>query len=80
MFQETKDRQNFQARYVLRHPWQGEVGACPAAKRYFDEVARRQEHEAQTLANLTGWNLTEIRDRMTLPPAVTTRWWEKLWR
>ena len=34
MFQETQDRQNFQARYVLRHPWQGDANACPEAKSY----------------------------------------------
>ena len=26
VFQETADRQNFQARYVLRQPWRGEAG------------------------------------------------------
>jgi hypothetical protein len=29
-FQETYDRENFQGRYVLRHPWQGNA-SCPAA-------------------------------------------------
>src|SRR6266404_5712048 len=43
MFQETQDRQNFQARYILRHPWQGDANACPEAKSYFEELARRQE-------------------------------------
>jgi len=80
MFQETKDRQNFQARYVLRHPWQGDAGACPAAKNYFVEVAARQEREAQTLANLTGWNLDTIRDRMNIATAPAPKWWERLWR
>jgi hypothetical protein len=80
MFQETKDRQNFQARYVLRHPWQGEAGACPAAKNYFMEVAARQEREAQTLANLTGWNLDTIRERMNIATAPVPKWWERLWR
>jgi hypothetical protein len=80
MFQETKDRQNFQARYVLRHPWQGESSACPEAKTYLDEVARRQEREAQTLANLTGWNLNAIRGRMNIDAAPAQKWWERLWR
>ena len=48
VFQETQDRTNFQARYVLRHPWAGDVDACPEAKLYFEGVRRRQEHEAQT--------------------------------
>ena len=38
VFQETQDRTNFQARYVLRHPWTGAADACEAAKPYFAEV------------------------------------------
>jgi hypothetical protein len=80
MFQETQDRQNFQARYVLRHPWQGDANACPAAKRYFADLAQRQVREAQTLASLTGWNVAEISTRMNLPTPATRQWWERLWR
>jgi hypothetical protein len=79
MFQETKDRQNYQARYVLRHPWPGDAGACPEAKHYVREVALRQEREAQTLANLTGWNLNAIRDRMNIMAVPAPKWWERLW-
>ena len=49
-FQETADRQNFQVRYVLRHPWTGDESACAEAKPYFDSVRARQEKEAQMLA------------------------------
>jgi hypothetical protein len=80
MFQETQDRANFQTRYVLRHPWSGDTSACDAAPRYFDEVARRQEREAQTLANLTGWDLNQIRARMNIAAAPRTTWWERLWK
>jgi hypothetical protein len=80
MFQETQDRQNFQARYVLRHPWSGDAAACDAAPRYFEEVAKRQEREAQTLANLTGWDLNQIRARMNIAAAPKTMWWERLWK
>jgi len=80
MFQETSDRQNFQARYVLRHPWKGDPQACAEAKLYFDEVTRRQEREAQTLASLTGWDVARIRARMNLQPAAHAAWWERLWR
>jgi hypothetical protein len=80
MFQETSDRQNFQARYVLRHPWKGDPEACAEAKLYFDEVAKRREREAQTLASLTGWDATAIRARMNLQPASQAAWWERLWR
>jgi len=59
-FQETADRANFQGRYVLRHPWKGSAD-CPAAKTYFEEtLPKRLKTEAETLANLTGWDLQEI--------------------
>ncbi|HSS70734.1 MAG TPA: DUF2330 domain-containing protein, partial [Casimicrobiaceae bacterium] len=80
VFQETQDRQNFQARYVLRHPWQGDPNACPQAKNYFDEVAKRQEREAQTLANLTEWELSAIRSRMNMRTVSAPQWWERLWK
>jgi len=60
VFQETGDRSNFQGRYVLRHPWKGN-SECPAGKTYFQEtLPKRLKTEAQTLANLTGWDLQEI--------------------
>ncbi len=80
MFQETQDRQNFQARYVLRHAWNGDATACAEAKPYFDSVAKRQETEAQTLATLTGWDVNQIRGRMNLPATARPAWWEGLWR
>ena len=63
VFQETSDRQNFQTRYVLNNPWKGSPDACPAARDYFRELASRQEREAQSLANLTGWDINDIRRR-----------------
>jgi hypothetical protein len=80
VFQETADRQNFQARYVLRHPWRGDASSCDAAPAYFDEVARRQEREATILASLTGWDVDAIRARMALAPRTPSRWWESLWK
>ena len=79
MFQQTADRQPYQARYVLRHPWTGAPDACAAAAGYFDSVRERQGREAATLATLTGWNVDTIRSRMSLAPAATPRWWESLW-
>ena len=84
-FQETGDRQNYQTRYVLRHPFQGSPTACEAARDYYREVGKRQEREADTLAKLTGWNLTEIRGRMQLPAGADNKsgdgkpWWSTLW-
>jgi len=68
VFQETRDRANFQARYVLRHPWAGSPNECPEAQGYFQQVNRRQEAEARQLASLTGWELDSIRGRMDLRP------------
>ncbi len=90
VFQETGDRQNFQGRYVVRHPWKGSPDACPEARRYFEELKKRQEREAQTLANLTGWSLEDIRRGVPaisgMPPQEPRppqekpqTWWEKLW-
>ncbi len=63
-FQETGDRQNFQARYVLENPWKGSPDACRQARVYFRSLAERQEREAQALANLTGWDINDIRNRV----------------
>jgi len=77
VFQVTGDRQNFQARYVLRHAWSGSPDSCPQARGYFDDLRRRREEEARTLADLTGWGIESIRARMDLKPAP--RWWERIW-
>lgn len=77
-FQETADRQNFQARYVLRHAWSGEF-TCDAMP-YLDSVKKRHEAEAQTLASLTGWRLEEIRRTMKLDATSDEgAWWRKIW-
>jgi hypothetical protein len=78
MFQETADRQNFQVRYVLRHPWSGDASACAEAGPYFDAVRAREEREAQTLATLTGSDVNAIRARMSLAPQKE-KWWDALW-
>jgi hypothetical protein len=82
VLQETADRSNFQARYVLRHPWKGEDSSCPATEEYRREVLRRQENEARQLANLTGWNIVDIRAQMNLRTDAGDggeKWWQKLW-
>lgn len=81
MFQETKDRTNFQTRYVLRHPAKVEPEACPEAKPYLDGVKKRQEQEAQQLATLTGGDINAIRKKLALPPAPQPKpWWDGLWK
>ena len=80
VFQETADRQNFQARYVLRHPFEGDL-TCDAADEYRRELRERQEHEASNLAELTGWSVGGIRKKMDLTSdkGRTKKWWESLW-
>ena len=82
-FQETADRSNFQGRYVLRQPWDG-AGSCAEAAQYRQSLVARHEHEAQTLASLTGWDLQTIRTKMALngvpPEGNEPRWWQRLWR
>lgn len=81
LFQETSDRANFQARYILRHPWTGQ-DECPAATTYRQQLRERHEREAHTLATLTGWNIADIRKAMNLaalPAGDGKKWYERLW-
>lgn len=79
MFIETGDRENFQGRYIVRHPWAGGEN-CPQAKTYLTEVLpNRQAKEAQQLANLTGWKLEKFPADNPSPPIDPKRWWEKIW-
>jgi hypothetical protein len=63
MFMETRDRENVQGRYVLQHPWSGEA-KCAAGDQYWASLPARFTKEANTLASLTGWDVSEIRARM----------------
>jgi len=63
MFLETSDRENFQGRYVLRHPWQGST-SCPAGEAYRADLPVRFAHEAINLVALTGWSRREVEAKM----------------
>lgn len=83
VFQETADRENFQGRFILRHPWKG-TDRCEAATAYRRELPRRLEQQATTLASLTGWDVGKIRGKMNLKAAATVPadedpWWKALW-
>jgi hypothetical protein len=81
MFQETGDRSNYQGRYVIRHPFKGKL-SCDASA-YQASVRERQDQEAQQLANLTGWELASIREKITWfggnAPQDKEPWWKTLW-
>ncbi|HEY7214008.1 MAG TPA: DUF2330 domain-containing protein [Thermoanaerobaculia bacterium] len=84
VFQETGDRQNFQGRYILRHPWQGK-DKCDDALAYRRELPKRYEQQAQTLASLTGWDVNKIRMKMNLKakstgPTEDEPWWKAIWK
>jgi len=83
VLQETADRTNFQGRYVLRRPWTGN-DECPATEEYRRELIQRHERQAQQLADLTGWDIADIRAQMNLRAVIpdgpgTKTWWEKIW-
>jgi hypothetical protein len=83
MFQETGDRQNYQGRYVIRHPWKGEATCDISA--YEKAVRDRQEREAQQLVNLTGWDIDDVRGKIDFLAIAATEpekepWWKRLWQ
>ncbi|MFQ5608858.1 MAG: DUF2330 domain-containing protein, partial [Woeseiaceae bacterium] len=81
IFHETGDRQNFQGRYIVRNPWEGKA-TCDTTQ-YETHLRERQEREAQQLANLTGWNIDDIREKMPLianyDRVEEKPWWARLW-
>lgn len=89
-FQVTGDRENYQGRYVLRHPWRGDYGQCEAAGEYAETLVERWDAEAESLARLTGWELDDIRQKMAdggfsasavgvSEPKPKRSWWQRLW-
>ena len=60
---ETPDRDNFQGRYVLHHPWRGEA-SCTAAAKYRETLPARFQQEAKNLTDLTGWPRQDVEARM----------------
>ncbi len=78
-FRVTPNRDNFQGRYILQRPYQGEI-TCEGGRDYIKGVQQRRGREAQTLANLTGWDISDIRARMgDYDPQVTVPpWWERV--
>jgi hypothetical protein len=78
MFQETSNRQQFQGRYILRHPFKGEI-KCEAGRQYQRSLKQRLEQEAQTLAKLTGWDIQDIRKKTNVAQGQSSPWWRNLW-
>ena len=81
--QETGDKTNFQARFVMRHPWKG-TNDCDGVKAYRAQLPARRREQAQTLASLTGWRLEDIRrawavDADWATSADRMKWWDRMW-
>jgi hypothetical protein len=76
-FQETTNKQQFQGRYVVHHPFTGEV-TCDGGQKYQQLVRFRQEREVENLAHLTGWNTESIRKKINFveaEPVVDIDWY-----
>jgi hypothetical protein len=80
VFQQTKNRDNFQGRYVIRHPFKGNL-TCAAGKRYQQALSTRQNKEFQNLANITGWNINDIRKQAqpTKDNKTPSGFWRSVW-
>lgn len=78
MFQATNNRSFFQGRYILRHPFTGEV-ACAAGQQYQRQLPQQFEQQARTLARLTGWKLEDIRPQLPKVQIPPRSWLQWLW-
>ena len=79
VFQETADRANFQARYVLRHAFAGQINC--ASDSYREQLTARHEQEAKNLVSLTGWRMADVRQKMNLVSENIDdrKWYERIW-
>jgi hypothetical protein len=83
MFQETGNQDNFQGRYVMNHPFTGNL-SCDAGRRYQQSLRPRMEKEASNLATLTGWSIRDIYSKMNFPNTEpkadgNTPFWQNVW-
>ncbi|MEO8066362.1 MAG: DUF2330 domain-containing protein [Flavobacteriales bacterium] len=63
MFQVTPNTEQFQVRYILTHPAQGDL-TCSDGQDYLEELYYRRVREMDELYALTGWDLSTHRDYM----------------
>jgi hypothetical protein len=84
LLHETGDRQNWQARYVIHHPYPGNE-ECAERKPYLQSVWKRRQSEAANYAALTGADADHVRRRMGVHANWSAgeeaiNWWERIWR
>jgi hypothetical protein len=58
-FAVTDNRDNFQGRYILNHPFEGEI-TCKDGEDYVTDTRARIKDEAEALRKLTGWSASNI--------------------
>ena len=72
-----------QGRYIVRHEWKG-TEDCAGADAYRASLRERRQKQAETLADLTGWPVSDMRRRMSVGEDWSVagdhqRWWERMW-
>lgn len=55
MFQVTPNRENYQVRYIITHPAEGDL-SCAAGKSYLKDLKQRRKNELEQMVYLTGKN------------------------
>lgn len=60
-FQETNNKQNFQARYVINHP-ANNFTDCIEGKKYLETLIQHRKQELQELVSLTSWQIDGYSD------------------
>lgn len=67
-FRVTSNRDNFQGRYVMNHPFDCDV-SCKAGQAYVQKTRNRLRREAVELVDMTGWDIRKVEQniRKTVP-------------
>ncbi len=63
-FAVTDNRENFQGRYVLNHPFDREIDCSSDGEAYVTATRQRIQAEATTLRQLTGWSAANIAENI----------------
>jgi hypothetical protein len=70
MFQETPNKESYQARYIITHPATGDL-SCEAGKAYLSDLKIRRKEELETLSFLTGKGYTDWDAAMNEPKGTS---------
>ncbi|MCB1156678.1 MAG: DUF2330 domain-containing protein, partial [Leptospiraceae bacterium] len=65
-FQETPDKDNFQTRFIVHHPysWHGDEAKCECFREYMEKLQKRKKFWTDNLHSLTGMSKAEITAKM----------------